>query len=162
MTTTRKIFLDLDGVMADFEGHYLTKFGHAHDSVNDPQMWRNINSCDDWWTTMVKMHTHDELWEAIKEYNPTVLTGCPISKYEHAAEGKKIWCENIFGSDVPVITCLSKNKQNHMINKGDILIDDMEKNCNNWTEAGGHAILFDPRNIKEVINEIRALMDNKE
>lgn len=162
MSTKRKIFLDLDGVMSGFDEHYQEKFGHSTKSVHDGRMWKNINSYDEWWVNMPKTHTHDKLWEFIKEYQPTILTGCPPSKYDHAAEGKCIWCEKHFGPDVPVITCLSRHKAKYLENEGDILIDDMEKNCKRWTEAGGHAIQFHPDNIDEVIEEIKALMSESD
>lgn len=156
----RKIFLDLDGVMSDFEGHYLQLFGHVHSSVKDGRMWKNIHSHDRWWVDMPKLKTHDILWAAIKDFNPTILTGCPPSKFAHASEGKKEWCKQHFGEDVPVITCLSRDKFKHMANEGDILIDDMEKNCKKWEEHGGLAIQFDPEHIDFIIDEIEKLMQD--
>lgn len=137
---TRHIFVDLDGVMADFEKGYEIMYGHHPHTKNDRDMWKTINSNPDHWDSLPIMPGAMILWAAIERYNPTVLTGCPSGGYKAAAEGKRGWCARELGVGVPVITCFSRDKQKHMINPGDILIDDMKKNCDRWTEAGGIAI----------------------
>lgn|SRR3546814_14527 len=63
------------------------------------------------------------LWEAIKPYNPTILTGMPRGNW--AAAQKNAWCRAHLGSDVPVITCMSAKKHVHCTH-GSVLIDDRE------------------------------------
>lgn len=151
------VFVDLDGVLVDFEGGYEVSFGHKHNSVSEWMMWKNITSKEDHWETMPKMPNFDELWDHIKQFNPTVLTGCPRSGYKAAAEGKVKWCKEHLGESTPVITCYSRHKPKHMINPGDVLIDDMERNCERWREAGGIAILYDGTNTSEVIAKLAEL-----
>ena len=162
VTTKKQLFLDLDGVFANFEQHYLDIFGHIHNSISDWKMWRNVNSNENWWTTMLKFEYFDDMWNELKIYNPTIITGCPKTNYEEASIGKKIWAKEHFDENVPVITCLSKDKPLFMKNKGDILIDDMEKNCKRWNEAGGVAIQFFPENWKSVVDTIHEIMNNNE
>ncbi|AXH72491.1 MAG: 5'(3')-deoxyribonucleotidase [Caudoviricetes sp.] len=158
MKTNKTLFLDLDGVFANFEQHYFNMFGHTHNSVPDWKMWKNINSNDSWWTTILKFEHFDDMWDNLKMFNPIILTGCPKSNYEEAVIGKKQWVKKHFGQDVDVITCLSKDKQKYMKNPGDILIDDMEKNCTNWRNAGGYAIQFYPEIWSQVVEEVNSLM----
>lgn len=158
MEIKRTVYLDLDGVMADFEQHYENLFSHRHNSVGDGIMWKNIHSREDWWHTMPRMPTFEYLWDNIKQYNPIILTGCPPQNYDRAVAGKIKWCLQHFGEDVPVITCRSKDKPLHMKNEGDILIDDLDKNCIKWNDAGGIAVKFSPDNIEEVIKIIHELM----
>lgn len=154
----KKLFLDLDGVFSDFDQHYNDLFNQSNKEIKDNVMWKNIHSYDKWWTEMPKMKTFDQLWDIVKIYNPTILTGCPPSKFNHASEGKKEWCKKHFGENVPVITCLSRDKYKHMTQEGDILIDDMEKNCKKWEDNGGIAIRFDLEHIDLIIDEIKQLM----
>jgi hypothetical protein len=134
------IFCDLDGVQVDFEGGFLRNFGFPHDSISEPEMWKYIMSHDRHWHDLPMMPDAQALWDFIAPYNPTILTGCPKSGYDQADAGKREWCKTMLGPDVPVITCLSRNKPQYMIQPGDILIDDLVRNCKRWTEAGGQAV----------------------
>jgi 5'-nucleotidase len=40
----RKIYLDLDGVMADFDTMFPNTFGLDHKQMGDDEMWNMINS----------------------------------------------------------------------------------------------------------------------
>jgi hypothetical protein len=150
-----QVYCDLDGVLVDFEGGFLRNFGFAHDTVSESEMWRYITSHKRHWHDLPMMHDAEELWDFIKPLKPTILTGCPRSGYEAADQGKREWCANMLGADVPVITCLSKNKPQHMSSKPlNILIDDLEKNKKRWVEAGGVPVLHTSaaESIKELSN----------
>lgn len=154
---TRHIFLDLDGVMADFERGYEIMYGHHPHSKQDRDMWRTINSNPDHWDSLPIMPGAMRLWAVIAQFKPTILTGCPSGGYKMAVEGKRGWCAREFGPEVAVITCMSRDKQKHMIAPGDILIDDMSKNCNRWTEAGGVAIQH--KNAADTIAALQPYID---
>jgi hypothetical protein len=134
------IFCDLDGVLVDFEGGFLRNYGFAHNSVPEGSMWRAITKNPRHWHDLPALADHMELWEYIRGFNPTILTGCPSSGRRQAAEGKRHWVASLLGADYEVITCPSKDKQLHMRAPGDILIDDLSKNCKRWTDAGGIAV----------------------
>ena len=157
--TKRTLFVDLDGVIADFEQHYENLFGHRHDAVPAGIMWRNIHKKEDWWYTMPPMDHFVDFWNSIKHLNPVILTGCPPANYQRAVDGKIIWCEKYLGPDVEVITCRSKDKPKHMKAAGDILIDDLSKNCDRWREAGGISLQFAPENWKVISNLAIDLME---
>lgn len=136
----KHLFLDLDGVFADFERGYEIMYGHHPHTKNDKDMWKTINGNPRHWDSLPLMMGAMRLWAVVKPLKPTILTGCPSGGYRQASIGKHNWCAREFGSDVPVITCMSRDKQKHMTSEGDVLIDDMTKNCKRWTEAGGLAI----------------------
>lgn len=136
-----QIFCDLDGVLVDFEGGFLQNFGFAHDSVSEGEMWKYITSHDRHWHDLPPMPDAMILWNFIKDLNPIILTGCPSSGYDAAVHGKREWCANFLGPHVPVITCRSRDKPQHMIAPGDILIDDLAKNKKRWDEANGITVL---------------------
>ncbi len=135
-----QIFCDLDGVKADFAGHYMTLFGEDCEKVPDDLMWANIATVPTFWTDLPLMKDWHILWDYIKPHNPIFLTGCPSSAFEKADIGKRQYVRKYSG-EYHVITCLSKHKQNHMFEQGDILIDDLKRNIARWEKAGGVGIL---------------------
>jgi hypothetical protein len=136
-----QIFCDLDGVIFDFEGGFLKSFGMEHNSIPESEMWDMIFNHTEWWANLHMMPDAIELWNYIKPYHPAILTGCPLTGYDKAVEGKNIAVDNHLGEHIEVFTCRSKNKPDFMKNKNDILIDDMVKNIKRWEKAGGIGIL---------------------
>lgn len=137
-----KFFVDLDGVLVDFEKGFEILNGVHPQSLPEPEMWKLINSRERHWHDLPALPGALQLWARIAPYAPTILTGCPRSGFQLADEGKREWCARELGRHVPVITCFSRDKANHMVAPGDILIDDLIKNCDRWTEAGGRAIHY--------------------
>lgn len=149
------IFCDLDGVQVDFEGGFLAQYGFAHNSVPEGSMWKAITRNPNHWERLPQLADASVLWAYISKYEPTILTGCPSSGYKQAVLGKRAWVVQYLGAHVAVITCRSRDKQLHMINPGDILIDDMLKNCKRWREAGGVAIHH--TSAEDTIRQLQAL-----
>jgi 5'(3')-deoxyribonucleotidase len=149
------IYLDLDGVMVDFERHYLDLFGHAHDSVSDNLMWDHIKSDDGFFRNSPPMAGAISFFGyLIEEYkNVTILTACPKSDYSRSAKHKREWVREHLSIYVPVIPMLhGVNKCLFMHQPGDVLIDDFEKNIKPWNSIGGYGILH-----KSIINTKQVL-----
>lgn len=139
--TELKVFVDCDGVLAAFSQHVLDRLGVRPGLITDDEMWELIAAIPDFWPTIpVKYGAHD-LMNFLKPYSPIVLTGCPKNHYEAAAAHKVEWVARHFG-DVPVITCLSRNKPLYMHAAGDILIDDFSTNIRRWVNAGGVGVHY--------------------
>lgn len=136
-----RLFVDSDGVFADFDGHLKKLFGVFPHEVSDDEMWRLIHSDFRFWSEMPLLPGARELWDGIKHANPIVLTGCHKDNYDAIAAEKVVWWNTQFQHE-QVITCLSKNKAFHMEQPGDWLVDDMVKNCKRWAKAHGKAIRY--------------------
>lgn len=138
----RKIFLDLDGVMADFDRAFPERFGISHIDMPKKEMWKYVNSVEDFFSTLPPCHGALENWHGwLKEFNPIILTACPSSNYEHVAMHKRRWVRQWLGPQVLVLPVNgSESKPLFMHAPGDILIDDWGKNCRAWEEAGGIAV----------------------
>ena len=151
-----QIFLDLDGVMADFEGHFLNEFGVPHDSFNDSDMWEKINSVQNYFLDMPMMEGATDFFQYLEKYNPIILTACPRSNYQAAAIQKRKWVRKNLSEYIMILPILGgKNKAMFMHQEGDILIDDMSKNCNSWSEHGGYAIMHnDFENTKTQLEKV--------
>jgi hypothetical protein len=137
----RKIFLDSDGVLADWDFRAKELLGCDPRSLPDDVMWQRLNQFDDFWHTIPKRYDADFLVNSILEMGhiPAIITGCPKSNYEIADKGKREFFK-MHWPELVVNTCLARNKSDFMQNKGDILIDDFKSNCKRWEKAGGIAI----------------------
>lgn len=141
----RRLFVDLDGVLADFDRHFPERFGIHQHSIPEDQMWKMIIESGDFFRTMPLMEGALEFWSSLKsKMHPIVLTACPSSDHAGTARQKVAWVQEHFGKEVIVLPVRGgKMKPIFMQNPGDILIDDWQKNCDVWNAAGGSAILFE-------------------
>jgi hypothetical protein len=150
------VFLDADGVITDFDSHVVSLSGKTPNELGEVALWEMVGSTPNFWLSMPLMPDAHRLMEFALQYEPTILTGCPRSGYEVAAEQKPIMLSRFFPS-VPVITCLSRDKAQHMRQPGDVLLDDRHANIRRWEKAGGVAILFRgdvDRAIRDMTNAV--------
>lgn len=130
MLIDRRLYVDMDGVLADFNRGHIERYGHARGrhtgwSHIKPGFFRDLPPMPD-------MH---HLWSRIEHLGPIVLTGVPSSV--NAAANEKIeWLREQCGPNVPVICCQAKKKWVYC-RPGDILIDDTEEYRPLWEQAGG-------------------------
>lgn len=114
---------------------------------NDYKFWANMN-----WTPDGK-----ELWDHIKKYNPSILSGPqgPNSKL-----GKTAWCKRELGlgKDRIILTQTKHEEIKNVLKEAKmaILIDDMPKYVVPWKNAGGIAIFH--KTAKESIEELENII----
>lgn len=133
-----QLFLDCDGVLADFDSAFATQFGHPP-RVYEAQkgsntFWRDIqHEAKDFYRHLPLMADARALYDAVAHLRPIILTGCPLGGW---AEPQKLaWAAEHFPG-VPMITCMSKDKRTYC-RPGDILVDDYLKYRDLWEGAGG-------------------------
>ncbi|HKJ86866.1 MAG TPA: hypothetical protein VKA06_12370, partial [Spirochaetia bacterium] len=71
---------------------------------------------------------------------PTILTGLPLGRW--AEPQKRAWCARELGPEVPVITCMSRNKAVRAREatsdaETPVLVDDRDWLRESWEEMGG-------------------------
>lgn len=138
---TTRIYLDLDGVMADFDKYFLDTFGVESHKLDDPTLWKLINGHENFFLNLPLMEGALDFFRSIEHLPVSILTACPKSNYTSAAMQKRRWVYKHLSKDVTVIPMMGgKNKCLFMHAPGDVLIDDFEKNCIPWAEHGGFAI----------------------
>ena len=131
------LFLDLDGVLADFEAGahmvlamspkaFEAKFGRR-------EFWRRLARAKDFYATLPLMPDAMELFDAVKHLNPIILTGLPRGNW--AADQKVRWAAKYFPG-TRIITTTARDKRDHA-KAGDVLVDDQLKHRHLWEEAGG-------------------------
>ena len=131
-----QIFVDLDGVLADFDRGY-------KDIIDEETFykvdWDIIRNTPHFFRDLELMPDAIQLWDYVKKYNPIILTGVPYSIISSPNDKRK-FVDKHFGKEVPMIACRSKDKFRYMHNTGDILIDDREELKYLWERAGGYWI----------------------
>ena len=137
-----RLYLDLDGVMADFDAHYPAEFGQDHKSMADDDMWAKINAHPSYFEDMPLCPGAADFFAEIRHLKPIILTACPRTNYAHVAGQKRRWVHKHLGKELTVLPVMGgHNKHLFMHAPGDILIDDYDKNCAPWRKSGGFAIL---------------------
>jgi len=144
------VYLDMDGVLADFDRFVLEKTGRLFGSYEHSQdAWNSINSHKDIYMHLEPMSDAQELVNGVfklKEvygFRVGVLTAIPkIGRIPDAKHHKIYWILKHFPE-------LSRNfnigphaehKQYHC-RVGDVLIDDAERNIPQWNSKDGFGIL---------------------
>jgi len=133
-----QLFLDLDGVLADFYGHYTTCFGGTlEQDDNSSPAWEKIRTHGSYFRSLPLKSDAMELWYGSRKLypKPIILTGIPYS-IPNVKEQKQEWVWENFGYDVKVICCRSQDKYKHG-KSGDILVDDRRKYEDYWLKMGG-------------------------
>lgn len=140
---TPQLFIDLDGVLSDFDGHYEKLFGVRpnQDTYEPSNLWDNIRANKTFYRDQPMITDAEELWEGALEIhpNPIVLTGVPYSIPNVEAQ-KEAWVSEHLGPNVKVICCRSTDKCLHG-KLADVLVDDRLKYSKFWKEMGGVFVL---------------------
>lgn len=155
-----QLYLDCDGVLADFDQHFCDKFGmrcHEHEQkYDDKEFWRKIQfDTEGFFENLPLMHGALELFSRVKHLEPIILTGCPKGTW---SQPQKIsWAKRYFPG-TKMITCRSRSKKDYC-KPGDILIDDITKYKHLWEEVGGVYIVHKTvdetlKILSEVLGEI--------
>lgn len=134
---TVKIFLDCDGVLADFDAYAEAYFGMAprkYEALHgSKRFWSELERKGDFYRNIPLMPDANILVDGVRHLSPTILTGCPRGDW---AQGQKVaWAEEHFPG-IPIITCRSADKRDHA-EAGDVLIDDWPQYRHRWIEHGG-------------------------
>lgn len=129
------IFLDLDGVVADFDSH---ADACAKKTPDGKMNWEALDF--QWWVTMPAFAGAKKFYDDLKNLAPVKFLTAPVLS-EDCFSGKAKWVQNFVPEKgrwilMDLIICPSQDKRN-LAKSGAILIDDREKNVREWVEAGG-------------------------
>jgi len=151
-----RLYLDCDGVLADFDTAFEERFGHApmdYEKRKGSQIfWRDIRSeAPNFYRELPLMADAMELFFAVEHLRPVILTGCPRGGW---AEMQKLaWGAEHF-EGIPMVVCKSRDKRDYC-HQGDILIDDRLHYADLWREAGG--IFIHHQNAKTSLDALSQL-----
>lgn len=156
----RNVFVDMDGVLADYDRGFSERFGMGPRTLSKKEMWEKIYSVSEFFYDLPVMRRIEDLMYVLHDMrgegkigNIFILTACPSSAYHEVAAQKKRWIREHIGGHVVLPSYRSESKPAYIQNEGDILIDDWGVNCTAWEEAGGTAIKFE--NATQAIADLR-------
>ena len=152
MSATRQLYLDCDGVLADFDAGVRELLGIGPQEFMDRRgkgtFWKKLAAAPDFYARLPLMPDARELFDAVKHLDPVILTGLPLGKW--AAPQKVRWAAEHFPG-TRILTVMARDKRNHC-NPGDVLVDDMDRHRHLWEEAGGIFVLH--KNARESLAEL--------
>lgn len=156
------VYLDMDGVIADFFGGVEKLYGVSH--------WKQLTSDKskdlrqdvidritgtNFFETLPKFPTADTLINMIKKFTGgrfSILTSPLRGDHDNSAKYKKVWInQNIV---TPNETIVTGRKEKYAVTNGtaNILIDDRPINIQKWQGKGGYGILYQAN--KDSLNKI--------
>lgn len=147
------VFLDCDGVLADFDAGASQAFGMPPEEFERrfglKRFWGKLASLDSFFGELPLLPDAMDLYEAVQRLKPVILTGLPRGNW--AEPQKRLWAERHFPG-VEVITTSAALKREHC-RPGDALVDDREKYRHLWEQAGG--LFIHHRDAQGSIKELR-------
>jgi len=148
------VYIDMDGVLADFFGGVEKMYGVQHwkelstDKTKDlRQEVINRITGTDFFATLPEFPTADQLIAMVKKFTGSsfsILTSPLRGDHEVSSKYKKIWIEQHI--EKPEQTIITGRKESYAKDKAsgtpNILIDDRPVNIERWQGAGGYGILY--------------------
>ena len=152
--TTPTVYLDMDGVLADFFGGVEKMYGVEHwkQLTNDKTKDLKKEVIDritgtNFFATLPKFDSADSLIDTVKKFtggNFSINTSPLRGDHENSAKYKKLWISN--NIEQPDDIVVTGRKETYAKDKGtgtpNILIDDRPVNIQRWQAAGGYGILY--------------------
>lgn len=149
----KTVFLDVDGVLADFDGGADLWYGRdngpsqqwgydyqAMFGMSGTQFWEGLT--ETFWETLPKLPWADELVDALESRFPgrvVFLTSPPL---KGGASGKATWLRKNYPKLYNDKRYLIGPGKSFVAQPNALLIDDRNKNCRLFKEAGGKVVLF--------------------
>jgi hypothetical protein len=138
--TEYTIYCDMDSVLVDFDLGYQELTGmttQQADANGVEAFWKPLTKAGaKFWITLQWMPDGKQLWDYIKKYNPILLSA--PSREESSKLGKRVWVKRELPG-VKLILKYASQKQEYA-SPTSILIDDRQKNIDQWEAAGGIGI----------------------
>ncbi len=163
------VYIDMDGVLADFFGGIEKMYGVQH--------WKELNADNkldlkqevinriagtDFFATLPKFDSAGELISMVKEFtggNFSINTSPLRGDHENSTKYKKLWIQNNIEQPDDII--VTGRKESYAKDKAsgtpNILIDDRPVNIQRWQGAGGYGILYQAN--KDSLTKVKQALD---
>ena len=149
----KKIYFDMDGVLADFDrgirefcGMDPVSQDYGKEPGMDTLMWEKASKIPHFYDRLELMPGAKEMFDAIYDrYQDRceILTGIPKPHRGMigSAEDKTVWVRRLLSRDIVVHTVYKEQKPQFCSGRDCVLIDDLQRNIDAWEKAGGTGIL---------------------
>lgn len=157
----RKIAIDLDGVVVDFLR------GACSAGIFDPETGRmdeaKLMEADErFWADLPAIV--EGLWLYSRLYAFSRRKDLTIYILSHAINeaskaGKREWIQkNLKTNPMEIVFVAKRKDKNEFADSQTLLIDDYQKNCDEFEAAGGHAVCFHRQDFNKTMEDLRAYL----
>ena len=163
----RRIYIDMDGVLTDFDAAatilekttgFVRTMGGFWDIVGD--------IADIFYSRLKPIDEIKDLIYMLKRYNYNlnVISKVPYNCKNAAMIGKTQWLDKWYRQNVfnDVIFVPTYNSKSFYCKDHDILIDDDERNIRDWGEQRGHGLIYRRGDIKDLENRLMYIIDGNQ
>lgn len=161
------VFVDMDGVLADFFGEWAKLDGKDHykDIDNPEAKLQLIREHPTFWLDLPMLPNARKLLAAVEEYAGSYnICSKPLEEDKNSEPQKRLWLKEHLTDFPPREVILTANKAAYATQPDgtpNILIDDFGKNIKAWRKAGGIGIHYEDRNIDRAIQKMRESLNVK-
>ena len=167
MTPQHTLYLDMDGVVADFDlsaAQHLGRdlAGYTQDGIFPfvGDEWPVIRDIDRFYRDLPPMANDWQLVNIARQYRDRLgwrllfLTAIPrLNDMPWAIYDKILWVQDHY-PDIPVHFGPYSHDKQHHCRPGDILVDDRLTNCIEWRAVGGTAYHVTNRDVVAAANQL--------
>ena len=164
------VYLDMDGVLADFFGGVEKMYGVEHwkELTNDKTKDLKKEVIDritgtDFFATLPKFSTADALIDMVQKFTGgkfSINTSPLRGDHENSGKYKRLWIQNNIEQPDEII--VTGRKESYATDKAsgtpNILIDDRPVNVQKWQAAGGYGILYQAN--RDSLSKVQEALDS--
>ena len=163
LASASEIYVDMDGVLADFFGEWakLMKVDHYRkiDNIDINVALQAIRDTEQFWLDLPLLPQAKQLLNLIKqvkgEYN---ICSTPLADDPKSEPHKREWIEKNLAFFPPKNVYITNNKPQYATNKDgtpNILVDDFGKNVASWEAAGGIGFKYKDHKFERTAKELK-------
>lgn len=158
----RIVYVDMDGVLANFHGYFKHLFGwDLPKGDSDKSEWESINQYgkDKFFEELPWIDGSKAMWSFITDnfVNVKILSalGKNNLKDDLTRKGKLVWLKHHLPNlkDEDILLVINKHQKKRYSRPGDIIIDDTPLVIEEWNAKGGNGIFF--TSAEDVINQLK-------
>jgi 5'(3')-deoxyribonucleotidase len=163
LASTSKVYVDMDGVLADFFGEWQKLIGSDWRKVKDIEpALQKIRDKDNFWLDLPLLPQAKNLLGIIKKVkgSSTILSS-PLPNDPNSEPHKREWIKKNLDFFPPENVIITHDKPKYAVNSDgtpNILIDDFGKNIASWEAAGGEGFKHKDHKFERTAKAIKQHM----
>lgn len=155
-----QVYIDMDGVVADFDLGIRGTYGCEYKDIDQAGFWNEDIATKKFYENLPTLTAGMEMVRMIAEDHPVCfLTSTGGGRlHNEIARQKLLWLRTQGLGQHAVIFCLDTAQKGMFVQPGAILIDDRQKACDAWEAAGGYAMQYTCQRSLLIVSHVMAAM----